>query len=155
MAERGPRAVRGERAAPPAIAPAAPAKQDPEVEDDHRVIDLSSYLRRKEEASSRARTTCALWGGEGERSRFALPLWRSAYLAGGRRSALLWQPPGAAPGGDPAQPLVVLDLGEDPARASFDPGCLSGLDGVEQPGTVVVSPRGLAVYLGEGEGRYW
>lgn len=122
---------------------------------DDRVIDLSSYLKRKEEESSRTRTTFSFWGGEGERSRFALPLWRAAYLASGRRAALLWEPATSVAGADEAHPLVVLDLGEEPARVDFDARCLAGLGGVDAPGTVIASGEILGVYLGEKGERKW
>ena len=120
-----------------------------------RVIDLGSYLKRREEASSRSRSTFALWGGEGERSRFALPLWRSAYLAGGRRAAVLWQTSPPTPPDVALQPLVILDLGEDPARTRFEAESLAGLTGVEQPGTAAVTGGWLAVYLGQSSERRW
>jgi hypothetical protein len=71
-------------------------------ETDDTIIDLAAYLRRKEaEAEGEdPPSTFTLWGGEGERTRFALPLWRAAYLAGGRRAALLWlrkEVPGRSP----------------------------------------------------------
>jgi len=124
-------------------------------ESDDRVIDLASYLKRREEATSRTRSTFALWGGEGERSRFALPLWRSAYLAGGRRAAVVWQPSAPSHPDEAVQALVVLDLGEDPARTGFEPACLAGLTGVEQPGTAAVSEGWVAVYLGQEDDRRW
>ena len=122
---------------------------------DDRVIDLSGYLKRKEEESSRTRTTFAFWGGEGERSRFALPLWRAAYLASGRRAALLWQQSSALAGEEPVHPLVVLDLGEEPARLTFTASSLTGLRGVDAPGTVVGGEGKIIVYLGEVRDLKW
>jgi len=55
------------------------------VNDD--VIDLTRYLARTPPDSEQegARGNFSVWGGEGERSRFALPIWRSIYLVGGGR----------------------------------------------------------------------
>lgn len=122
---------------------------------DDGVIDLSGYLRRKEEESSRTRTTFSFWGGEGERARFALPLWRAAYLASGRRAGLLWQRSSAVAGEEPVYPLVVLDLGEEPARTAFAPSTLVGLGGVDAPGTVGGGEGRIAVYLGEVRELKW
>ena len=44
------------------------------------IIDLTRYLKREPE-SDLPRGAMALWGADGERSRFALPLWRIIYLA--------------------------------------------------------------------------
>lgn len=53
------------------------------------IIDLGEYLRRRDEAEKAPRTAFAVWGGEGKRARFALPLWRIVYLAGGARGELV------------------------------------------------------------------
>ena len=121
---------------------------------DDQVIDLAAYLRRKEaEAGSDDRTTFTLWGGEGERARFALPLWRAAYLLGGRRSALLWLRKDVA--AEEPEPLIVLDLREDNARLDFTPSSLRGLADAAKPGTFASASGGLAVYLGEESDRKW
>jgi hypothetical protein len=121
---------------------------------DDQVIDLAAYLRRKEAEAGGDddRTTFTLWGGEGERARFALPLWRAAYLIGGRRAALVWL--GRETGGEP-EPLIVLDLREESARLDFTPGSVVGLADAGKPGTFASAPGGLAVYLGEDSDRKW
>lgn len=125
---------------------------------DDRVIDLAAYLKRKQEEeegedASEGRSVFSFWGGEGERARFALPLWRAAYLGGGLRAALVWQRNGAAM--EEPEGLVVLDLREEPARLDFGPTSVSPVTNADAPGTFGGSPDGLAVYLGEGDGRRW
>ena len=122
---------------------------------DDQVIDLAAYLRRKEaEAEDEdEHTTFTLWGGEGERARFALPLWRAAYLVGGRRAALLWLR-NDVPEEEP-EPLIVLDLREEQARLDFTPAAVLGLADATKPGTFVTGSGGLAVYLGEENDRKW
>src|SRR5262249_12726107 len=92
------------------------------------IIDLGEYLRRREEAEKAPRTAFAVWGGEGERARFALPLWRIVYLASGARGGLVWVEAGEE---RPVRlnPFVVLDLAADPARTRFVPQAVTGLEG--------------------------
>ena len=54
------------------------------------IIDITRYFERDpvEEVLPR---TIAMWGADGERSRFALPLWRVVHLAGGERGMILWR----------------------------------------------------------------
>jgi hypothetical protein len=76
------------------------------------IIDLSAFIERR--AGSRAPVgTMALWGAEGERSRFALPLWRVVHLAGAERGVIFWQ---RLSGDTTPRPFVVLDVAKDPAR---------------------------------------
>lgn len=114
------------------------------------IIDLGEYLRRRE-GTKEPVSTFALWGADGERSRFALPLWRAIYLAAGERGGILWD----APGGGPLRPFVVLDLGSDPARTDFEWHGAPGLDPGRVPEVLTAPSRSLAVYLGENEGRRW
>jgi hypothetical protein len=114
------------------------------------IIDLGEYLRRRE-GSPEPVSTFALWGAEGERSRFALPLWRAIYLASGERGVVAWDPPG----GGPLHPFVVLDLGSDPARTGFEWDGAPGLDPVRVPEVFPAPGGGLAVYLGHQEERRW
>jgi hypothetical protein len=114
------------------------------------IIDLGAYLRRRE-GSQEPVSTFALWGADGERSRFALPLWRAIYLATGERGGVVWD----APEGGPLHPFVVLDLGSDPARTDFEWDGAPGLDPGRVP-EVLPAPRGgLAVFLGLEEKRRW
>jgi hypothetical protein len=118
------------------------------------IIDLGEYLRRRDAGEKAPRTAFAVWGGEGERARFALPLWRVVYLAGGSRGALVW-----VPSGDdrPARlrPLVVLDVAEDPARIRFAASLVHGMKDAAAPTLREKAGEGLAVHLGEQEGRRW
>ena len=118
------------------------------------IIDLAEYLRRREEAEKVPRTAFAVWGGEGERARFALPLWRVVYLAGGTRGGLVWS---ASSEEHPSRlhPSVVLDLAEEPARTCFNPSLVNGLQGTAAPTMHAGVEGGLGVHLGEHDGRRW
>jgi hypothetical protein len=118
------------------------------------IIDLGEYLRRREEAEKIPRTAFAVWGGEGERARFALPLWRIVYLASGARGGLVWV---SVSEDRPSRlnPFVVLDLAEDPARTRFQPQAVAGLEGVSAPTMRATAEGALAVHLGEHDGRRW
>jgi hypothetical protein len=131
---------------------AGPDQREPFRVDD--IIDLGEYLRRREIAEKAPRTAFAVWGGEGERTRFALPLWRVVYLAGGGRGGLVWVPSAED---RPAllRPFVVLDLAEDPARTRFAPSLVQGIDTSTAPLLRELGHDGLAVHLGEQEGRRW
>ncbi len=117
------------------------------------IIDLTQYLNRGEdEGDEESSTTFALWGAEGERSRFALPLWRSIYLAGGDRGAIVWRD---AVDPDSLRPFVVLDLAKDPPRTSFE-GFVLGTRGDDQPPALRdQGDDGLSVLLGSRESREW
>jgi hypothetical protein len=125
-----------------------------------QVIDLASYRRRKaeehEDEDDEVRSTFTFWGGDGERARFALPLWRAAYLGGGLRAALLSHPANASGSTAGLEPLVVLDLREEEARLRFDPSSVGGLDTSRgEPGTWVESDESIAICLGEEYDRRW
>lgn len=114
------------------------------------IIDLGEYLRRREEEQEPA-STFALWGAEGERSRFALPLWRCIYLASGERGGIVWQL-------DPARdlrPFVVLDLAHDPARTDFPAAAVASLEGAEASSCGEHPPGTVAIYLGKHGARRW
>lgn len=116
------------------------------------VIDLTQYLNRDDEADEGLGSIFALWGAEGERSRFALPLWRSIYLAGGDRGAIVWCDP-LEP--ESLRPFVVLDLAEDPPRTSFPSSVLGRRGDEEPPAFSDEGEAGLSVLLGSREGRHW
>ena len=118
------------------------------------IIDLGEYLRRREVAERAPRTAFAVWGGEGERTRFALPLWRIVYLAGGSRGGLVWVP-SAEERPTRLRAFVVLDLAEDPARTRFPPTLIHGIDTSQAPVFREHGDEGLAVHLGDQEGRRW
>jgi len=120
---------------------------------DDGIIDLTQYLRRRdeEEEDAEAGSTFALYGADGERARFALPLWRAIYLAGGERGGIVWQ---SEPTGS-LHAFVVLDLGYDPPRTDFSVAAVSGIEGDSPPLVRDHPRRGLTVYLGEEAHRRW
>lgn len=115
---------------------------------DDRIIDLTSYAGGGERGGG----SFALWGAEGERSRFALPVWRSIFILGGDRGALVWTQGGDEEGS--ARPFFVLDLGREPARTTFDDLPTGELADRDAPAFAVVAGVGL-VLLGREEGRTW
>lgn len=116
------------------------------------VIDLTQYLDRDNEGEEGPGSIFALWGAEGERSRFALPLWRSIYLAGGDRGAIVWCDPGSPTS---LRPFVVLDLANDPPRTTFSAAMLGSRARDEPPALYDDGESGLSVLLGVREGRRW
>ena len=115
------------------------------------IIDITRYLKR-EPASDLPRGTMSLWGADGERSRFALPLWRIIYLAGGERAVISWS-------GETRQhvlhPFVVLDIAADPARRDVDASRIPKFDADEGPSLIDFEGDGLVIYLGSRAGRIW
>lgn len=118
------------------------------------IIDLGEYLRRREEGEQAPRTAFAVWGGDGERARFALPLWRVVCMVGGTRGGLVWVPSGDE---RPARlrPFVVLDLSEEPARTRFAARLVHGMNDCATPTLREEGDEGLTVHLGEQDGRRW
>lgn len=116
---------------------------------DH-VIDLREYLKGKKPDR---RGTFSIWGGEGERSRFALPMWRAIYLARGDWGALLWGRDEHVP--RKLTPFFVLDLKSEPARTAVDVALAEGLWSGEAPQLVEHASGPLTVLLGKQEGRRW
>lgn len=115
------------------------------------IIDITRYLKR-EPASDLPRGSMALWGADGERSRFALPLWRIIYLAQGDRGLILWsevEPPRRP------TPFVVLDLAADPARTEVDSIAVPKFGVDEGPSLIDLEAEGLVVFLGSRAGRIW
>ena len=121
------------------------------VSDD--VIDLTKYLGRTgpEAAQEGARGNFSVWGGDGERSRFALPIWRSIYLVGGGRGGLVSV---AQQGDSEPEPLFVLDLGAEPARTEFTLPMVEADIGGDAPALLEEGDT-VAVFLGERKGRNW
>ena len=112
---------------------------------------MGDYLRKREEREER-HSAFAVWGAEGEHSRFALPLWRTAYLAKGGRAAVAWQ----AEGDETLRAMVGLDLRSDPPRTDLDPGLAEPLRDVDEPPALrPLGDHGMAVFLGERDGRRW
>jgi hypothetical protein len=114
------------------------------------IIDIRQYLDSGDEDENRG--AFSLWGADGERSRFALPLWRVIYLAGGDRGAIA---SASAAASQALEPLVVLDLLTEPARLDLSTFPLSLVDGDQGPMLTDLVGRGLAVLLGESVGRRW
>ncbi len=132
------------------IAPRGPRVYGWIVNDD--VIDLTRYRGRApaDGEPDGSRSSFSVWGGDGERSRFALPIWRSIYLVGGGRGGLVW----VAEGDSEPQALFVLDLAAEPARTDFTLPVVEGDDVGEAP-TVLEEGDELAVYLGSRNGKSW
>jgi hypothetical protein len=120
------------------------------VTDDH-VIDIRQYLAQKAGASFPR--VFSVWGGEGGHSRFALPVWRAVNLLGGDWGGIVSLPSIEA-GAEPC-PLFVVDLKEEPARTMSPLSPLPGLRARKAPSVAVGAESGLAVLLGEGDGRQW
>jgi len=115
------------------------------------IIDITRYFKREPDEDV-PRGAMALWGAEGERSRFALPLWRIIHLARADRALIVWCDEGPP---RMATPFVALDLGADPARTDVSSGMipLSGPD--DPPGIIDRDQEGLVVHLGSRRGRVW
>jgi hypothetical protein len=116
---------------------------------DEGIIDIQKYLNPSGKEGGRA---FSVWGGEGERARFALPVWRAVFLMGGKRGGI-FRVGGSGTG--ECTPFFVLDLREDPARTSFLPPPASLLAQREAPALSNRSGGGVLVFLGEEEGRKW
>ncbi len=114
------------------------------------IIDLRAFLERRSEVAAPT-GTMALWGADGERSRFALPLWRVVNITRAERGIIFWR----RASGDPTpRPFVVLDVARDPARldvmaerADF------GADGSTQ--LFDRGDQGVLVRLGVKDDREW
>lgn len=115
---------------------------------DDGVIDLSQWVADRDERQRTA--TFAVWGGEGERSRFALPVWRTIYLLRGVRGGVAWTGPGDAG----VHPFFVLDLGAEPARTEF-PSTVSALLRDREPPAFALSEGLAAVLLARSSDRTW
>ncbi len=115
------------------------------------IIDLTQYLNRWDEDEEEEGGTFALWGADGERSRFALPLWRAIYLADAERGYIAWSETGS----DRPVPFVVLDLARDPARLEIARGFLNVTEDGVPPVLRDRGSEGLDIYLGERDNRVW
>jgi hypothetical protein len=114
------------------------------------IIDLSRIIARRAEGGAPA-GTMTLWGADGERSRFALPLWRVVHLAGAERGVLFWQ---RASDPAPPRPFVVLDTAHDPARLDVPDSisvCVEDASGELHD----LGQTGLVVCLGTKSDRAW
>lgn len=118
---------------------------------DDDVIDLRNYLF---EDADNPLQYFSVWGGDGEHSRFSLPLWRAIYIAVGERAGLVWAP---RTGEQPPQlePHFVLDLASENARTDFPMSLVEGLTDERAPALFDQEAEGLAVLLGEQGDRRW
>lgn len=123
------------------------------MNDDDDVIDLTRYRERDSPAPEPGpqRADFSVFGGNGDRARFALPVWRSIYLVGGRRGAIAWVPQGSS---DNPTAEFVLDLGADPARTDLILPDVSAADQYDPP-TVFEAAHCVAVFLGMRDGKNW
>jgi hypothetical protein len=116
------------------------------------IIDLTQYLNREPAEQKPSRAAFAPWGADGERSRFALPLWRTIYLAQGERGSIVWRD--ADSDGDP-HAFLVLDLGQDPARLLVNHDAIPLTEDGEPPALHDHGSEGVAVFLGVRGTRIW
>ena len=116
-----------------------------------QIIDLTRYLDRDAEEEILP-GTIALWGADGERSRFALPLWRVVHLAGAERGVILWR---RTTGDRTPHPFVVIDLGRDPARIHLDGAWVARCEAQESATLHDLGADGILVYLGMRGERMW
>lgn len=116
-----------------------------------KIIDIGRYLDR-DAARSHAPATMALWGADGDRSRFALPLWRIVHLAQADRGVIFWRDEEAD---RTPNPFVVIDLAQDPARLAVDGAALPNCEPTNAATLHDLGPRGLLVCLGSRDGRHW
>lgn len=114
-----------------------------------RIIDIREYLDGDFEDPA-PESAFALWGADGERSRFALPLWRIIYLATGDRGVI----GSAAVGSTRLRPLVVLDLRTEPARTDVSELELPNCGGDPAP-ALFDRVSDVVVHLGTSGGRVW
>jgi hypothetical protein len=116
-----------------------------------KVIDITSYFDR-DAGRSGTPVTMALWGADGDRSRFALPLWRIVHLAQAERGVIFWRP---TEGDCKPKPFVVVDLARSPARLHVDGVALPACEQTAPATLHDLGPGGLVVFLGAHEGRSW
>jgi hypothetical protein len=115
------------------------------------IIDMEGFRKRRPMERG---TTFSVWGGDGERSRFALPIWRAIYLIGGERGGIVWLPEDPEISSKPT-PFFVLDLAAEPARTDFDATLMARLVQGEPPAVEDEHPTGVAIYLGADGSRRW
>jgi hypothetical protein len=118
---------------------------------DDRVIDIRRYLEEPVEDGGAG--AFSVWGGGGERSRLALPVWRAIYLAGGDWGGVLSRDQELSEA--ELEPFFVLDLREDPARIRIPPASTQELSCAEAPAMAHTEEGGVAVFLGLGKEKAW
>ena len=115
------------------------------------IIDLTRYLEREAEDPIQP-GAIALWGVDGERHRFALPLWRVVHISGAERGAIFWR---RSSGDRSPKPFVVIDLARDPARLGLDGPWLGRCEAQESATLHDLGADGVVVYLGTRSDRIW
>jgi hypothetical protein len=116
---------------------------------DKKVIDIHRYLSgAPEEEGGR---TFSVWGGEGARARFALPVWRAIILLDGERGGIVQLP---CCGGGP-RPFFLLDLVKEPVRVDCGRTPLEALREEEVPALIFNAGGELVVLLGRDEVGAW
>jgi hypothetical protein len=118
---------------------------------DDQVIDIREYLAESPEVRSPG--TFSVVGGGGERSRFAMPVWRTIYLVGGDWGGIVALPKDVE--NPTAKPVFALDLRLDPARTEIPTRSLNLLLGKSVPALATTMEGGFAISLGEDEEFRW
>ena len=118
---------------------------------DDGVIDIGKYLG--EPPGPRSHAAFSVWGGDGERSRLALPVWRAIQVTGGDWGGVIYQPRKGSQ--ESVEPFFVLDLKEDPARTEVLSGPLASLRKKGVPAVLSNQGGEIVVFLGEDEERSW
>ncbi len=118
---------------------------------DVRIIDIQEYLSRS--TGGRSPGVFSVWGGDGDRARFALPVWRAIYLLGGDWGGIVRLP--RNPSDHPPEALFVLDIRQDPARTRCPPESLRPLCGDTVPSVAVTVEGGVGVFLGTDDTSWW
>jgi len=116
------------------------------------IIDLSRIIEQRSDGRAPP-GTMSLWGADGERSRFGLPLWRMAHLAGAERGVIFWLGRGQE-GDSTPRPWIVLDTASDPARTEL-PVSVAACGAGRAAELHDLGAEGLLVCLGERDGRMW
>jgi len=116
---------------------------------DEGVIDIRKYLGTGPTYGGRS---FSVWGGEGERARFALPVWRSVFLVGGERGGIYYQ---RVEGEGDCVPFFVLDLGQDTPRTDFSQPLVFDLSEEEAPAVRIKDQGEVMIFLGVEGGRRW
>lgn len=111
------------------------------------VIDLSDYIDGPDSTG----TTFAIEGGDDDRSRLALPVWRALYLLDGDRGGVVWTP--AEEGR--LRTLFVLDLATEPARTHFDASVVDPVVEREPPAVEIQEGRAVILLARDDEDRTW
>lgn len=118
---------------------------------DDRIIDLRPYLEHGDGDDDDEEPPLALWGTEGDRRRFILPLWRMAFLGkAGWAGVVREDRPGAL------EVVVVVDQRHDPARPRPDRPLPELLADDLPPKVRQTRDGDLVLALGHGpRGRRW